>query len=412
MVRTSDPFGPRLRALRVAKELSLSEFARRLYYSKGHVSRIETGKARPSVEFARRCDAELGTDGTLAALVPAASAEQEVAPEPGPSVPWGQWPIPIGGAAALAGLVHGVWPVETDADQLAYLAQLLAAVRGLGQVARPEVVLPILVGQAQALRLLADRARGADAWEVATLFARTAEFAGWMAQEAGDDRTAIWWTERATHAAAAVGDRHTVTYALVRKALITLYQGDARATVALARQAQASAGLSPRVRGLAAQREAQGHALAGDHTACLRALDVARHNLVAAAAVDSPAPVIGTSFVPDPVAAVTGWCLVDLGRPAEAAAVLEREVARITPGAFRARARFGLRLALAHAAAGEVERACHLAATMLEHTATVRSATLRADLSRLAATLRRFAHHPDVRALAPALALALHPAAG
>jgi transcriptional regulator with XRE-family HTH domain len=81
VVRASDLFGPRLRALRVARALSLSEFARRLYYSKGYVSRIETGKARPSLEFARRCDAELDTDGALATLVVATSTEREPEPE-------------------------------------------------------------------------------------------------------------------------------------------------------------------------------------------------------------------------------------------------------------------------------------------------------------------------------------------
>jgi transcriptional regulator with XRE-family HTH domain len=81
VVRASDLFGPRLRSLRVARALSLSEFARRLYYSKGYVSRIETGKARPSLEFARRCDAELGTGGALATLVVATSAAQEPGPE-------------------------------------------------------------------------------------------------------------------------------------------------------------------------------------------------------------------------------------------------------------------------------------------------------------------------------------------
>jgi transcriptional regulator with XRE-family HTH domain len=424
MVRAPDLFGPRLRALRVARELSLTEFARRLYYSKGYVSRIETGKARPSVEFARRCDMELDTDGALATLVVASAAQEPeseddedllmaMAPDcVRPAVPVGPRNTVAGAAEVLAGRPPGTSPAEAGAEQLAYLTQLLATMRGLGQVARPETVLPVLAGQAQALRLLANRARGVDARGVVALFARTAEFAGWMAQEAGDDRTAMWWTGLAAGAADAVDDQHTATYALVRRASITLYRGDARATVALARQAQAGSGIAPRVRGLAAQREAQGHALAGDRSSCFRALDVARRHLLAADTVDDRAMVIGTSFVPDPVTAVTGWCLLDLGRPAEAVAVLDEQVARIAPGAFRARARFGVRLALAHAATGEVERACGVAGTMLEHATAIRSATVRADVARLSTTLRRFSRHPAVRAVAPALAVVLHPEAG
>lgn len=427
MVCTPEPFGPRLRALRVAKGLSLSEFARRLYYSKGHVSRIETGATQPSLEFARRCDAELGAEGALAAHLESSGSAHDIGPEPAQDddgvwimamapdgassmVPVGRRDMLAGGAALLASLAgHRVRRPATGADQFEYHTRLLASARGLGQVAQPEAVLPMVVGQAQALRVLAQQVRGKDARAVATLSARTAEFAGWMAQEAGDDRMAMWWTGRAAQVAAHVGDQQAATYALVRKALITMYQGDARSTISLARRAQATQGVSARVLSLAAQREAQGRALVGDYDACFRALDTARRHLDVAAAADSSALVIGTSFVPDPVAAVTGWCLYDLGHPAEAAAVLEKEVARIDPGAFRARTRFGIRLALAHAAAGEVDRSCAVAALMLGHATTISSATLRADLRRLSATLRRFSHHPAVRELTPAFAMALHP---
>ncbi|MFD1051120.1 helix-turn-helix domain-containing protein, partial [Kibdelosporangium lantanae] len=67
----TESFGPRLRALRVERGISLSELARRIYYSKGHVSRIETGAQQPSVEFVRKCDAELDAGGALVALVSA-----------------------------------------------------------------------------------------------------------------------------------------------------------------------------------------------------------------------------------------------------------------------------------------------------------------------------------------------------
>src|SRR5262249_44386430 len=62
-------FGRRLRELRTARGWSLSELARRIFYSKGYVSRVETGASRPSVEFARRCDVDLEADGALVALV-------------------------------------------------------------------------------------------------------------------------------------------------------------------------------------------------------------------------------------------------------------------------------------------------------------------------------------------------------
>jgi hypothetical protein len=406
----------------------LSEFARRLYYSKGHVSRIETGSAKPSVEFARRCDAELGAQGSLAALLSEGDNPPHPDPEPdhdddgvwfmamtpeGNSslVPVGRRDMLVGGAALLAGLTRRqVRSRRVDATLLRHHAELLALARALGQVSEPEAVLPMVVGQAHALRMLSGEVRGADARAVARLSARTAEFAGWMAQEAGDDRMAMWWTGRAVRAAAEAGDRNTATYALVRRALVTMYQGDAAATISLARRAGSVPGTPRRVLGLAAQREAQGHALAGDHTACMRALETARSHFDAAGTEDVEGLVIGTSFVPDPVVAATGWCLYDLGRPAEAAAVLAGEVERIDPTAIRARSRFAIRQACAHAAAGDVERACTMTQSMLGRVAVLNSATLRADLRRLAATLRRFSRHAEVRALLPVLTRVLYPA--
>lgn len=431
---TTEAFGPRLRALRTASNLSLSEFARRVFYSKGYLSRVETGASTPSAEFARRCDAELGADGALVALVsPAPDATPDAAPEPDDDDDYddGTWIVTmapdgstsfvplrrremlLGGAvvvtAGLAGATRPAWtPAQPAGGYLQYHRQLLDTARGLGQVAAPEAVLPMVVGQAHALRALSKEAQGRDAVEVATLFARTAEFAGWMAQEAGDDNAAIWWTGKAVQIAAEAGDRHTAAYALVRRALTTMYQGDAAATIGLARQAQSAAGTPRRILGLAAQREAQGHALAGDYDECMRALELAGSHLDAARADEVAGPVIGTSHIPDPVSVATGWCLYDLGRPREAADVLDREIMRIPISAVRARLRFGIRQALAHAAAGELDHACELAQPMIGQASMVGSATILADVRRLAATLRRRSSHPAVRALDPAFAVALY----
>ncbi len=431
---SSEAFGPRVRSLRTAKGLSLTEFARRLFYSKGHVSRIETGTQAPSPEFARRCDAELGAGGELIALVPDRSRwsagvdragrgdhnddqhdgiwVMTMAPDGGSSfTAVGRREMLLGGAALLARLGGGVTARPSAGQAGEYLEhhrRLFDSARRLGQVAPPTTVLPMVVGQAQALRTLAGEARGRDGVAVAALSARTAEFAGWMAQESGDDDAAAWWTARAVRVAAEAGDPHTASYALVRHALITMYQGDAAATVGYAERAQRMPGTPARILGLAAQREAQGHALAGDHDSCMRALERAARHLAAAAGEAPGEPVIGTTHVTDPVAVVTGWCLFDLGRPREAAAVLDREVARIPVSAVRARLRFGVRQALAHATAGELEVACGLAETMIAQAAAIGSATILADLRKLAATLRRWHAHPAVRALDPAFNAALY----
>ncbi|MEU8007504.1 hypothetical protein AB0B66_40640 [Catellatospora sp. NPDC049111] len=131
------------------------------------------------------------------------------------------------------------------------------------------------------------------------------------------------------------GDDHMEGYAYVRRALISLYHDDAAQTVELARKAQESR-FSARIRGLAAQREAQGHAIGGNHRACMLALDRAAALLADAAAARDDEIVLGTSAVVDPVAMATGWRLHELGRTKEAAGVLSAECARIHPAADRA----------------------------------------------------------------------------
>ncbi|MEU3765874.1 helix-turn-helix transcriptional regulator [Amycolatopsis keratiniphila] len=424
MSSLSETFGARLRALRVAKGISLSEFARRLYYSKGHVSRIETGAQSPSPEFVRKCDAELRAGGELIALAGetarvartalSESAEEEVwvmtmTPDGGAAFsPVARRDVLLGGMAVIAGLkVSGTGVVSANAEaQLRYHRHLFDSARDLGQFSSPDVVLPMVVGQAQALRTLAKQVSGRTVPAVASLAARTAEYAGWMAQESGDDSAAAWWTDRAVRVARVAGDDFLASYALVRQALIAMYQGDGATTVSLAQRAQAEKNLPARVLGLAAQREAQGHALLGDRDACLRALDRARTLLLDPNGAPE-GPVIGTSRVVDPVAVATGWCLYDLGQPSEAAKVLDRELARIPASAVRARVRFSVRLCLAYAASGELEQACRLARPLFGQIAQLGSATVRTDLRRLATLVRRWSAHPEVRALEPELTIAL-----
>ncbi|MEO3859196.1 hypothetical protein ABGB08_30155 [Acrocarpospora sp. B8E8] len=97
--------------------------------------------------------------------------------------------------------------------------------------------------------------------ELTILGSRIAEFAGYMVQEMGDSRSAVWWTEQAVRIAALVGDRDMSSYALVRRSLIALYCEEPTQVVAFAQQVGRNPEVPSRIRWLAAQREAQGHAL-------------------------------------------------------------------------------------------------------------------------------------------------------
>lgn len=63
-------FGVELRRLRRSAGFSLAGLARRVPYTKGYLSKVETGAAQPNAKLAELCDAALATGGRLAALVP------------------------------------------------------------------------------------------------------------------------------------------------------------------------------------------------------------------------------------------------------------------------------------------------------------------------------------------------------
>jgi transcriptional regulator with XRE-family HTH domain len=417
-------FGTTLRRLRLAQGLSMGQLAERVHFSKGYLSKIENGLKPPTLAVARLCDAALDADGALTAL----AEPRDVAGSVGSPVDDDVWimaldrvgeiqflPLDrrhmlVGGAAAILGLAltRSSRPAAVDKRILPGLRAAFDQVRTVGMVASPVVVLPMLIAQVHALRSVVPDSTDGLRTELQVLASRVAEYTGWMCQEAGDESRASWWTDFAVAMASAGHDVGLFSYALVRHAEMAMYRHDACTTIELARRAQAHLGAGPRILGLAARCEAQGHALAGNAEDYQRALDRALELLIVAEPVaDSGRPVLGSSSVPDEVALAAGWSLCDLGRPAQAAEVLDREVPKIAATARRARARFGARRVLAHAANGDVDHACELLRPVLEDAAHVDSATIRVELRQVARTLARWHGHPPVRQLYPDLTAAL-----
>jgi transcriptional regulator with XRE-family HTH domain len=422
---TTEPrFGAELRRRRTEAGWSLGKFAKEIHYTKGYLSRVEHGHQLPSMDLARLCDAALEAGGELIRLASSTTATP-TATDTGADTDDGVWIVelqrdggstfsPLGrrtvlalGAVSLAAGICGVAPAPRTGNALRDYRALFDLTRRIGQTTSPAIVLPMLIAQSHALRCLLRAVGPKERTELALLAAHNAEYAGWMAQESGNVEAALWWTRKSVDNATEVGDRDLAANSLVRRALVTMYRRDAASTIELAQRAQADSRIAPRIRGLAAQREGQGHALAGDHANCMRALDRAADLLDAAAREQGPGPVIGTSHVSDPVAVVKGWCLYDLGRPAEAAEVLDREVARIPREARRSWARFTARQALAQATAGHVDRACDLGRHLVEALHEVDSETVRSDVRHLATVLRRWHAHQAVRRLDPMLTEAL-----
>ncbi|WP_427164519.1 helix-turn-helix domain-containing protein [Streptomyces sp. C1-1] len=67
--QTTPSFPAQLRRLRRERGLSLADLARQTHYSKGYLSKIETGVKRATVDVARQCDHILRAEGELLRLV-------------------------------------------------------------------------------------------------------------------------------------------------------------------------------------------------------------------------------------------------------------------------------------------------------------------------------------------------------
>lgn len=65
----SDRFGHELRRLRTQQGVSLKALSEMAHYSKGYLSRVETGARPATPELAGRCDDVLGAGGALRGLV-------------------------------------------------------------------------------------------------------------------------------------------------------------------------------------------------------------------------------------------------------------------------------------------------------------------------------------------------------
>lgn len=401
-------FGTLLRNFRVAAGISLGDLARRINYSKGQLSKIENGHTKPSPALARLCDNELGTGGALAAALRSQRRRTEPAPpqdvwvlelDESGSLRYAELPRRqvLTGAGALLGyaMTRSAKPA-IDQGTFAVLRASFDQQRALGTMMSPSLVLGPVIAHLHTLRTLAVDNPEPMRTQLLLLAARVAEYAGWMAQEAGQDADAARWTDRAV-ALAREHDPHLASFALFRHAEMALYRHDPARTIELARQAQQDRAAGPRILGLAARCEAQGHALAGDLRGYQEAVDRAAELL--ATREQNTAPVLGPASVPDDLALVRGWSLYDLGRPAAAAELLDRQLPVIPPGARRARARFGVRRALAHALNGEIEQACLAAREVLADAAHVDSATVRIDLRELNRTINRWHSHPAVREL-------------
>ncbi|MGH8903719.1 MAG: helix-turn-helix domain-containing protein [Egibacteraceae bacterium] len=447
-------FGAELRRWREQRDLSQDRLGREVNFDGSLIGKVEKAERMPSRALAQACDRVLETGGSLARLWPLVDQERQraevskTANEVAPGPYAGGWPsaervgpdtlvlpvltsngkivfMPIDRRTLLcAGAVIALpfdasdveWPrlaraiqapERVDTHIVGYLQRVLDEHGTADKLHGPRHLIDVVTAQMRFIDYLRGGARGEVRNELLTVGARYAEFAGWLHQDAGDTQAATYWTDRAMEWAQEAGNHVLVSYVLMRKSHQARDQRDGERVIGLAQVAQRVAGpLPPRIRAMAAEEEAQGHALADDEVACHRKFDEALE-LVASSHRDGiPGPGQGRwcTEVYIELQRANGW--MELGHPLRAIGPYEYELARLPAVQQRDRGVYLARLGRAYVANRDPEQATAVGQKALVIGRETGSARIFTELHRLDAGL---VHWPDLPAVAQFHEALTHP---
>jgi transcriptional regulator with XRE-family HTH domain len=394
--------GADIRGRRQAEGWTLKELAERVGYSLQHVSEVERAKTWPSAPFVAACDRAFGARGRVLDLLPAVERERavqrherdiarqagraglrceathsEVGDEDVDPVDR-RGLLAAGAAAALGGLTADSAPAasrEIDPELPAHLSRLLAVLDQHDAMNGPRDVLAIVRHE---LRLIAEHrrvARGPLRTELLRVEAHWTEFAAFLSNDTGDSQHRDAWTERALQLGVAAEDPDIVALARMRQGQWAVQRLDARRAIAFAEDALRTPGTSAQTHARCALRAAHGHALANDAAPCERLLADASN--AADTLARSPGAVT-PSNVRANEARCWGWM-----KPKKAIVLYETVMREWPRNQMRDGGLHQARLALACAAAGELDRAKTEGRKALAIARTTRSSVAAGELKRL-----------------------------
>jgi len=361
--------------------------------TQGRLSEYKMHKRAPTMETFKKF-----ADGL--ALPPAARLALGLASEAAGS---GSFEVAGGRPADIAGAGLGdVRPLLSNLSRTSAVP-VLSALRGMhrGYVEADRLMGSLcVVGPIQLQMPVIEKAcevsRGADRIEMLRFACQFAEFGGWIFQDAGDLTCAMQWTNRALDYALELGDERVIAYTLMRKAMIateggTPAQGLGIADAALRRKDS----LTPRLRAVILRQRSYSNAVLGEVIATARDADEAVTEAVAGENQDEEdrAPYCTPTYAA--MEAGASWVL--LGHPKTAIPILEKSRSEWADHTeVRDYALCVSRLALAYAAAGDVERACAAADEVVALAQGLGSRRVAVQLSLLYRGLEKWRRDPAV----------------
>jgi hypothetical protein len=184
-----------------------------------------------------------------------------------------------------------------------------------------------------------------------------ASLAAWQALDLGRPGAAWSYYSLATRAAREAGDRELHAYVVAETSYVLLFSGQVREALSLIRRARHLArGTSPRLRAWLAAAHAEASALAGNAGESLRALDQAEEAFQQVELGSGPRWL--AYFDQAHLVRWKGHCLVSVGQPDTALAVLQEALGSVDASFVRARAGALVDLATLHLRQEDVDATC------------------------------------------------------
>ncbi|MFD2768405.1 helix-turn-helix domain-containing protein [Micromonospora eburnea] len=394
--------GQTAKALRLALRMTFDDFAAHLGVSTRGVTKWE---AQPDVELAMRTQQLLDVALKRADDDARARFGQFVQEPATPTTAREEPAIP----APLPASVN--LPRRVTPDLLRFLRRALRDHYTADNLLGPRVLLPAITAHADTIEQLARDASGQSLDDLLQVGAGYAEFAGWLHQDAGDAEAATAWYRRALEWAEASQDDRMAAFVLTRRAVQAIGVRNGAHAARLANAAQRDRGAETiRIRAIAAQTEALGHAVHGVGSEADRALDVAEMLLDDGGAA-SPAegdPSDGRYCDLRLYLKISrAKCHLELGRASAAVSAFTAVLDNLPPDYHRDRGQYLSRLAQAYVLAGSPEEACACAEESFAIAVTTGSSRTLNDLRNLLGQLRPWASSQAVVKLRGLLATAV-----
>ncbi|WP_018685622.1 helix-turn-helix domain-containing protein [Actinokineospora enzanensis] len=430
---TRDPtrwpeFGRRMRQWRRRAGLTQAQLGTRVGYHHSLISKLESGVRVPPAGLVKALDALLGADGELVELC------REPAREPDPPLRTLLSVLP-GATGGVAPLAVRSWPetlpvtdvgcplhgpagcevpdLATTRDLLALVGDSRTAPRGLepdlthalaalraeyarlGLESRSAAILPGVEWLLHTLSRLGDAGEPSPAH--LRLAAHFAAIAGRLRMHRGQHALGMAWFGHGLARADLTGDVGARVRLLAEVSTLARLEDDADTALACGRAMAAADQDRVWTRALADLALARGHALVGAGAECLRHLDAAEAGLARFGELDHrEAPWLAGDLGRLRLDAAAGGALRDLAAhtgdraAARRATRVTEEAVGLVPEPMRpARLLLLVRLADAHACAGEPDAAVAVVAPVAEEAAAAGRSTITAELAKLRARLTR-----------------------